>query len=53
MFFLSSFECTFAVARIFGRCVAISSAIRPGHVEKFSLLIAVINVLGTGQNTAQ
>ena len=28
---------------------AISSAIRPVHVEKFPLLIAIIKVLGTGQ----
>ena len=39
----------FAVARLFGRCLVISSAVRPGHVEKFPLLIAEINVVGTGE----
>ena len=43
----------FAVANIFGRCFAISSIVRAGHVEKFPFLIAVINVLGTGQKTAR
>ena len=35
---------TFAVARLFGRCLDISSALRPGHVEKFPLLIDIIKV---------
>ena len=48
-FFRASFAWPFAVARLVGRCFAISSAVRPGHVEKFPLLIAVIKVLGTGQ----
>ena len=48
-FFRARLAWTFAVARIFGRCLDISSAVRLGHVEKFSLLIAIIKVLGTGQ----
>ena len=39
---------TFAVARLFGRCLDISSAVSPGHVDKLPLLIAEINVVGTG-----
>ena len=52
-FFRASFAWTFAAARLSGRCLAISSAVRPGHVEKFPLLIAVIKVLGTGQKAAR
>ena len=48
-FFRESLAWHFAVARLFRRCFAISSAIRPVHVEKFPLLIAIIKVLGTGQ----
>ena len=39
----------FAVARIFGRCLDISSAVSPGHVEKLTFFIAEINVVGTGK----
>ena len=53
MFFRASLAWPFAVARLFGRCLAISSAVRPGHVEKFPLLIAVIKVLGTRMKAAQ
>ena len=49
----TNLACAFAVTRLFGRCLAISSNVRPGHVEKFPLLIAVINVLGTWQKTAR
>ena len=52
-FFRASLACTFAVARLFGRCLAISSDVRPGRVEKDSLLIAVIKVLGAGQKAAR
>ena len=48
-FFRASLAWPFSVARLFGRCFSISSAVRPGHVEKFPLLIAVIKVLGTGK----
>ena len=47
-FYRESLAQPFAVARILGRCLDISSAVRPGHVEKFPLLIAVINVPWTG-----
>ena len=53
IFFRGRLAWPFAVARFFGRCLYISSAARPGHVEKFTLLIAVIKVLGTGQKTAR
>ena len=53
MFFRESLAWTFAVARLFGRCFAISSDVRPGHVENFPLLIAVINVVGTGEKAAR
>ena len=43
----------FAVARIFGRCLDIRSAVRPGHVRNFSLLMAAIKVLGTGQKAVR
>ena len=52
-FFWASLAWPFAVARFFGRCLYISSAARPGHVEKFPLLIAVIKVLGTGHKAAR
>ena len=42
-----------AVARLFGRCLAISSAVSPGHVEKFPLLISVIKLLGTRHKAAR
>ena len=51
-FFLTSLLWPFAVARIFGRCFDMSSAISPSHVEKLPLLIAVINVVGTGEKAA-
>ena len=47
MFFQASLAWPFAVASIFGRCFAIISNVRPGHVEKFPLLISIINVVGT------
>ena len=47
-FCLASLLWPFAVARIFGRRLDISYAVSPGHVEKLPLLIAEINVLGTG-----
>ena len=53
MFFLASLSWPFSVARLFERCFAIISAVRPGHVEKFPLLIAVINVVGTGGEAAR
>ena len=34
-FFRSNLAWPFAVARLFGRCLDISSVVRPGHVEKF------------------
>ena len=52
-FFLASLAWPFSVARLFGRCLDIRSAVRPGHVEKFLLFIAVIKVLGTGQKAAR
>ena len=52
-FFWESLAWPFAVSGLLGRCLAISSAVRPGHVEKFSLLISVIKVLGTGQKAAR
>ena len=51
-FCLASLLWPFAVARLFGRCLDISSAVSPGHVEKFSLLIAEINVVGPGEKAA-
>ena len=48
-FFLASLLWPFSVARLFGRCFDISSAVIPGHVEKLPLLIAEINVVGTGE----
>ena len=53
MFYRASLARTFAVARLFGRCFAINSAVRLGHVEKFTLLIAVINVVRTGEKAAR
>ena len=52
MFFLASLSWPFDVTRIFGRCFDMSSAVSPGHVEKFPLLIAVINVVWTGEKAA-
>ena len=52
-FCLASLLWHFAVARLFGRCLDIRSAVRPGHVEKFPLLIAEINVVGTGEKAAR
>ena len=52
MLFLASLLCPFVVARIFDRCFDMSSAVSPGYVEKFPLLIAVINVVGTGEKAA-
>ena len=52
-FFLASLAWPFSVARLFGRCLDISSAVSPGHVDKFLLLISVIKVLGTGQKAAR
>ena len=53
MFFLDSLSWPFAVARIFGRCFDMRSAVSPGHVEKLPLLIAVINVVRTGEKAAR
>ena len=53
MFFQATLAWTFAVARIFGRCFAIISNVRPGYVQKFALLISVINVVGTGEKAAR
>ena len=47
-FFLARLSWPFAVARLFGRCFDMISAVSPGHVEKLPLLIAVINVVRTG-----
>ena len=47
-FFLARLLWPFSVARLFGICFVISSAVSPGHVERLPLLIAVINVVGTG-----
>ena len=52
-FFLASLLWPFAVARLFGRCFDISSAVSPVHVEKSPLLIAEINVLGTREKAAR
>ena len=52
-FFLASLLWPFAVARLFGRCFYMSSDVSPGHVEKLPLLIAVINVVGTGEKAAR
>ena len=52
-FFLDSLSWPFSVARLFGRCFDMSSAVSTGHVEKLPLLIAVINVAGTGEKTAR
>ena len=51
-FFLANLSWPFAVARLFGRCFDMSSTVSPVHVEKFPLLIAVINVVGTGEKAA-
>ena len=50
-FFLASLSWPFSVARLFGRFFDMSSAVSPGHVEKLPLLIAVINVVGTGEKS--
>ena len=47
-FFLASLLWSFAVARLFGRCFDISSALSPDHVEKLPFSIAKIDVVGTG-----
>ena len=52
-FFLASLSWPFAVARIFGICFDMSSAVSPGHVEKLPLLIVVINLSGTGEKAAR
>ena len=52
-FFRASLAWPFAVARLFGGLLDISSDVRPGHVDKFPLLIAVIKLLGTGQKAAR
>ena len=52
-FCLASLLWPFAVARLFGRCLDISSAVSHGHLEKFPLLIAEINVVGTGEKAAR
>ena len=52
-FFLASLLWPFAVARFFGICFDMSSAVSPGHVEKLPLLITVINVVGTGGKAAR
>ena len=52
-FCLASLLWPFAVARLFGRCLDISSDVSPGHVETLPLLIAEINVVGTGGKSAQ
>ena len=52
-FFRASLAWPFDVARLFIRCLAISSAVRPCHVEKFPSLISVIKLLGTGQKAAR
>ena len=51
-FFLAILLWPFAVARLFGRCLDIRSAVSHGHVEKFPLLISEINVVGTGEKAA-
>ena len=52
-FFLASLSWNFAVARLFGRCFDMSYAISTGHVDKLPLLIAVINVDGSGGKVAR
>ena len=52
-FCLASLLWPFAVAGLFGRCFDISYVVRPGHVEKFTLLISEINVDGTGEKSAR
>ena len=52
-FCLASLLWTFADSRLFGRCLDISSTVSPGHVEKLPLLIAEINVVGTGEKAAR
>ena len=52
-FCLVSLLWPFAVARLFGRCLDISSDVSPGHVEKLPLLIAEINVVGTGEKAVR
>ena len=51
-FCLASLLWPFYVARLFGRCLDISSSVSTGHVEKLPLLIAEINVVGTGEKLA-
>ena len=52
-FCLANLLWPFAVARLFGRCFDISSAVSPGHVEKLPLLITVISLVGTGEKAAR
>ena len=52
-FCLASLLWPFYVARIFGRCLDISSAVSPGHVDKLPLLIEEINIVGTGEKAAR
>ena len=52
-FCLASLLWPFAVARLFGICLDISSAVIPDYVEKFLLLIAEINVVGTMEKLAR
>ena len=53
MFFLGSLPWPFSVAKLFGRCFDMSSAVSPVHVEKLPLLIAVIIAVGAGGNAAR
>ena len=48
-FLRASLAWPFAVARLFGRCFEIKSAVRPDHVEKLLALMAEMNEIGTGQ----
>ena len=48
MFFLASLSWHFSVASLFGRYFDMSSSVSPGHLDKFPLLIDVINAVGTG-----
>ena len=51
-FCLANLLWLFDVERLFVRCLDISSAVRPGQVEKFPLLIAEINLVGTREKAA-
>ena len=52
-FFRASLAWPFAVARLFGRCLDIRSAVRSSHVKKFPLLMAAIKVQGNRQKSAR